>query len=180
MVHKNASHDRWWQDMFEIHAGIHPSVWNAEFESFAGFIQKVCKSPQVSQITILRPKKTCHYIKMRRVKKPLRFFATIRRILRHVISRMRHVVHHMRYVVHPIRHVSKKLRQVATRHNILRQVATGHDWSTTQTQLTFGHLHTMAISLQITTMATSVLYPTTTPSPTFRMRQMLHQHSTNH
>ena len=44
MVHKNASHEGWWQDMFEIHAGIHPSVWNAEFESFTGFIQKVWDS----------------------------------------------------------------------------------------------------------------------------------------
>jgi hypothetical protein len=32
----------------------------------------------------------------------------------------------------------KKLQQVATRHNILRQVATGQDWSTTQ--LPFGLL----------------------------------------
>jgi hypothetical protein len=70
------------------------------------------------------------------------------------------------------------MRQVAAHHNILRQVATGHNWSTTQ--LTLGRLHTMAITLQITTMATSVLYPTTTPSPTFKLRQMLHQHSTGY
>jgi hypothetical protein len=40
-------------------------------------------------------------------RRSLHFFATIRRILQHVISRMRHVVHRMVYVVHPKHHVAK-------------------------------------------------------------------------
>ena len=127
---------------------------------------------------ILRPKKTCHYIEMRRVKKLFAIFCDNSQNIvtchkSHATCRSWHAICRSSYTTR-----RKKLRQVATRHNILRQVATGHDWLTTQ--LTFGRLHTMAISLQITTMATLVLYPTTTPSPTFKLRQMLHQHSTDH
>jgi hypothetical protein len=101
---------------------------------------------------ILRPKKTCHYIEMRRVKKLFAIFCDNSQNIvtchkSHATCRSWHAICRSSYTTR-----RKKLRQVATRHNILRRVATGHDWSTTQ--LTLGCLHTMAISLQITTMAT--------------------------
>ena len=92
---------------------------------------------------ILRPKKTCHYIKMRRVKKLFALFCDNSQNI--ATCHKSHAICRSSYTTR-----RKKLRQVATRHNILRQVATGHDWSTTQ--LTLGRLHTMAISLQITTI----------------------------